>query len=126
MGILDIFKRKKKDDDFLDLGAPGTTGGAYGPAGYPQGYGGDMGLGAPGQQAGGQMGGGFDQFPNPAGMQAGGAAGGEIANLRNTVDALNYKLDALKAALDAINARLANIETALKAAPTEKGEGWTY
>ncbi len=120
MGVLDFLKRKKKDDDFLDLGAPGTVGGAYGPAGYPQGLGSDAGMG---QQAGGGPMGGFEQFPGTA--QAGGMmAGNDVANLRNTVDAMNYKLDALKAALDAINARLANIESALKAVPTEKGEGW--
>ncbi len=123
MGVLDFFKGKKKGDDFLDLGAPGTSGGGYGPAGYPTGS--DMGMGQ--QTGGGPAGYGADMgLPSPSAMPSMPMQSGEIANLRNTVDALNYKLDALKAALDAINARLANIETALKATPSEKGEGWTY
>ena len=49
-----------------------------------------------------------------------------IENIRSQLEALNYKLDTLKAVLDSLNTRLANIETALKASPLEKGEGWNY
>jgi prefoldin subunit 5 len=54
-------------------------------------------------------------------------AGGEhLENIRAQIEAINYKLDTLKAVLDSLNSRLANIETALKASPLEKGEGWNY
>jgi hypothetical protein len=117
MPLLDVFKRKKKPD-YLDMeGLPGAVPG-YGPAGYPsQGMGPEM----PGLPP-------MEQFPQ---MQMGPApaqqAGGEhLENIRSQLEALNYKLDTLKAVLDSLNSRLANIETALKASPLEKGEGWNY
>ncbi len=125
MAIRDIFKRKKKSD-YLDLeGVPGQVPG-YGPAGFPgaQGMGGMPGMGPemPGLPP-------MEQFPSAGPMmpaQQMPAGGEHLENIRAQIEAINYKLDTLKAVLDSLNSRLANIETALKASPLEKGEGWNY
>ena len=120
MAISDIFKRKRKEE-FVPLEAmPGQVPG-YGPAG-PRGI---EGMGIP------EMGGlpPMEPFP-PAGssaMMPSAPAGAEhLENIKAQIEAINYKLDTLKAVLDSLNTRLANIETALKASPLEKGEGWQY
>ena len=128
MALTDIFKRKKKPD-YLDMGDTGLGPGAMGPAGFPdaQGMGGMPGDEIPGlppmgpfQQAGPMM--------PPSGMPQQQAPMGQehLENIRSQIEAINYKLDTLKAVLDSLNSRLANIETALKASPLEKGEGWNY
>jgi hypothetical protein len=123
MAFGDIFKRKKKQD-YLDLeGVPGAVPG-YGPAGYPsQGMGGmpSMSGELPGLPP-------MEQFPSAGPMMPAQQAGGEhLENIKSQIESINYKLDTLKAVLDSLNSRLANIETALKASPLEKGEGgWNY
>lgn len=142
MGILDMFK-KKKGDDFMDLGAMGAPGapGGFGPAGMQgmQGMPGEQPMGQPfGQQPGMQGMGGLPPMPDmgqfsgpqqmqqPMMQQMPQMASPGIDDLRRAIETLSYKLDALKAGIDSINSRLANIEAAFRATPTEgrPGEGW--
>jgi hypothetical protein len=126
MAILDIFKRKKKEEFVPFEAMPGQMP-SYGPAGYPS-----AAMPEP-------SGAGLPPMPELPSLEPSGAlqppqptpqampiSPGYIENLRTQLEALNYKLDTLKAVLDSINSKLANIETALKASPLEKGEGWTY
>lgn len=131
MAVLDIFKRKKKPD-YLDLESTGVVPGAgYGPSGYaemsgmaPAGAG--MG-GMPPMPAVGELPGLPPMEPMMPQMPAQRVAPEHLENIRSQLEALNYKIDTLKAVLDTLNTRLANIETALKSSPPEKGEGgWTY
>ena len=136
MGVFDFLKKKKPEDEFLDLGGPGVggPGGGFGPAGG-FGAGGMAGM-PPGVVVGGmpRMGGipmqgpGFDMGPSmmpqmspPTPM---GAGQDQVENLRRSIESLNYKMDALKSLLENVGARLQNMETALKSAPQERGEGW--
>lgn len=130
MPLLDVFKKKKKPD-YLDLESTGIVPGAYGPAGYPE----TAGLGGMGGMP--PMQGSSDipglppmEFPQQGPMmpqpQPAPLGTEHLENIRSQLDALNYKLDTLRAVLDSLNSRLANIETALKASPMEKGEGWNY
>lgn len=116
---LNIFKKKKKEEFVPFEAMPGQMPG-YGPAGYPEQ--GGMGGMPPMPE--------LPQMERPmmpqAPMQAAPAGGEHLENIRSQLEALNYKLDTLKAVLDSLNSRLANIETALKASPLEKGEGWAY
>ncbi|MEM2874337.1 MAG: hypothetical protein QW063_02755 [Candidatus Nanoarchaeia archaeon] len=115
MALRDIFKRKKKEPEYYEV-VPPSEFGAYGPASYPQ---------APAPSG--------PTIPTPE-MEFGGTppamaptpTTAEIENLRQQLEALNYKIDTLKAVLDSINTKLTNIETAMKALPSEKGEGWQY
>jgi len=126
MAFGDIFKRKKKPD-YLDMGGAGGAGASLGPASFPEGMGGMPPM--PGEMPGlppmdfsqGAMAppGGMPQQQAPIGQE-------HLENIRSQIEAINYKLDTLKAVLDSLNSRLANIETALKASPMEKGEGWNY
>ena len=113
MAFTDIFKKKKKQPDFVEIGSMAEQG-SYGPAGYPEHETNpaevDLGLPSMPQQ---QM---FAPQSN-------------TAELEKEVKALSYKIDNLKATLDTISARLINIENAIKGQPQsgqEGGEGWTY
>jgi hypothetical protein len=108
MGVLDIFKRKKKDEDFLELGADVGRGG-YGPGAQAQ----------PQSIPAEQPPAGFGDFPGMPAQPMPVGAEGEI--IKKDVETLNYKMDSLKATLDQINARLTNIEQALKGK-----QGWQY
>ena len=117
MALLDIFKRKKREE-YVELGTPET--GPIGPPSLP---------GAPETQLPG-MPGPETAMPSPMPSAGGYPAAPPIPspdmqNVIQQIQTLNYKLDALKAVLDTINTRLANIETALKTTPGER-EGWTY
>ncbi len=126
------FKKKRKDD-YLEVTPPAEEGG-YGPAGYP----GMPPQGMPPQNQGmpGMENMPAPEFPPmqqqmppplmPASMGQSMGSPPEMEHLRQQVESINYKLDTLKAVLDSINSRLANVESALKASPTERGEGWTY
>ncbi|HKZ49775.1 MAG TPA: hypothetical protein VJ110_02110 [Candidatus Nanoarchaeia archaeon] len=122
MALKDIFKRKKKDE-FLDLGA--IEPGAYGPAsggGYP---------GSP--PVSGEFPTPFPTSPQaeypqypaaPSAPMPMAPSGGEIENLKQQMEAINYKLDSLRAILDTLSTRIANIENALKVAPFERQGGY--
>jgi len=119
MALLDIFKRKKREE-YVELGKPDL-----GPIEAP---------GVPGMPEAGQLpglpGGPETAMPSPMPSAGGYPAAPPIPspdmqNVIQQIQTLNYKLDALKAVLDTINTRLANIETALKTTPGER-EGWTY
>ena len=122
MAFADIFKRKKKDE-FLDLGAvePGSYGpgaefpstGAAGPYGVPPPQLPDFPLPGPEQQMDFRTTG---PPPPPQGHP-------ELENVRQQLETLNYKLDTLKAVLDTLNSRIANIENALKVTPFERQGG---
>jgi hypothetical protein len=121
MAIFNVFKKKKKDEFIPFEAMPGQMPG-YGPASYPGAQGGMPPMPGPSELP--PM-----EFPQQGPMmpQPQMPAGGEhLENIRSQIEAINYKLDTLKAVLDSLNSRLANIETALKASPLEKGEGWTY
>jgi len=96
MGVLDFLKRKKKEDEFLDIGQDFGQRGGYGP-GMEQ----PMGAAAPPTGIGGEL----------PGMPA---MGGADEIMKKDIETLNYKFDSLKATLDQINARLANIEQAIR------------
>ncbi len=118
MGVLDVFKRRKKDE-FMELeGEAGS--GRYGPAGFPREEFPRLGP-APAQPV--DMG-----LPEvPAQPMADFTSRGS-SDLRRDIETLSYKLDSLKSALDNISARLSAIESALRTQPApEKPEsGWTY
>lgn len=126
MPLRNIFKKKKKDEFVPFEAMPGQVPG-YGPAGYPEAGRG----GLPPMPTAAEMP-GFPpmEFPQQGPMMPQGmpqqAPPEHLENIRSQLEALNYKLDTLKAVLDSLNSRLANIETALKASPLEKGEGWNY
>lgn len=128
MGLFDSFKRKKKED-YLEVTPPGEEGG-YGPAGYPQEMPPQGMQGAPIPGMEGMQGMPPPDFPPMQQMQAPMAPQAmtppEMEHIRQQIDAINYKIDTLKAMLDSINSKLGNIESAIKATPNERGEGWTY
>jgi hypothetical protein len=113
MAIGDIFKRKKKGEDFVDLGA--VEPGAYGPAtqgGYPQ------------QMPMDQFPGAYPQAPMAPMQSAAPAGAGDLDNIRQQLESINYKLDTLKAVLDTLSTRIANVENALKVSPLERQGGF--
>jgi hypothetical protein len=125
MALFGMFKKRRKDD-YLEVTPPAEEGG-YGPAGYP----GMPPQGMPPQGMPGMENMPAPEFPPmqqqmPPPLMQPSMAPPEMEHLRQQVESINYKLDTLKAVLDSINSRLANVESALKAAPTERGEGWTY
>lgn len=114
MAFTDIFKRKKKQPDFVEIGSMAEQG-SYGPAGYPkkEADSAEVDLGLP-------------QMPQQQQMFA---PQNNTAELEKEIKALSYKIDNLKNTLDTISARLINIENAIKGQPPsgqEGGEGWTY
>ena len=123
MPILDLFKRKRKDEYLPLESVPGAI--PERGMGYPS-----QGMGMPGAGYEPLPGMPPQEFPTPTFPQPAAPMAGpppEIQRMMQQIDALNYKLDTLKAVLDSINSRLANIESALKTSPGEKtGEGWTY
>lgn len=103
MGILDLFKRKKKEEDWQDLGTPAF--GDYGPASLP---------GAPALP---QARPSDSIAPMPTAMAPitpSRPVPAEADALKREIEALNYKVDALKSTLDLMNQRLASIEEAVK------------
>jgi hypothetical protein len=107
MGVLDFLKRKKKEDEFLDLGQDFGQRGGYGPGMEP----------SAGTAPPTGMGGELPGMPGPMP-----AMGGSDEIMKKDIETLSYKFDSLKATLDQINARLANIEQALRG---QQGQ-WQY
>jgi|GEM_PF-2111914 len=121
MAVFDFLKKKKKDE-FVDLGA--VEPGAYGPGAeaYPP-PGGPYGVPPP--ELPGFPPPGPEVQPMDFRMQAPQPpqAHPELENVRQQLEALSYKLDTLKAVLDTLNTRIANIENALKVTPFERQGG---
>ncbi|MBS3064807.1 MAG: hypothetical protein J4472_03260 [DPANN group archaeon] len=134
MALIDIFKRKKKNQDFIDIG-PQADEGSYGPA-----------------QEGREP---LEELPEePRQRKSLNELGAMSANetpldllarpnipeqplhpsitkqdLERDIQEVSIKIDNLRTTLDTINARLINIENAVKGeskTPAKDGEGWTY
>ena len=113
MGFFDKFK-KKKEEDFLDIGAePAGAGADFGPASAPA---------TPAAQPGPPLPGmpttPIASTPQPA------TANLEI--VKKNIETLSYKFDSIKAILDNMNARLARIESALKVSQQSGDTEWTF
>ena len=115
MGVFDFLKKKKKEDDFLDLGADlGGKEADFGPAGQPVTAPTEPGPPLPGMPT------------TPIAPVQPVSQDAEI--LKKNIETLNYKFDSVKAILDNINARLARIEAALKTPGQQQGQEteWTF
>lgn len=103
MGILDLFKKKKKEE-WPEIGMPKT--GGYGPG---------MGLNeTPTAPAEPVLPGLPPQTATAPTSMAPSVPAAETEALKKEIEAINYKVDALKSTLDIINQRLASIEEAIK------------
>jgi hypothetical protein len=127
MALFDKFKKKKGEEEFLELSGTGFGGGPGGamaePAAAPE----LPGLPAPPTEP---------AFPMPSPMPAAPAAppGGDMTSVMQRLDLISSKLDAIKAELSAVTQRLNNIEYGMRgeqpaarpATPGTGETGWRY
>lgn len=130
MAITDFFKRKKKTQDFIDIG-PQADEGSYGPAqegqANPKEPRHPKSLNELGAMSDDET--PLDLLARPRMPEQPPHPSVTKQDLERDIQELSIKIDTLKMTLDTINARLINIENAIKGEPKipeKNGEGWTY